>query len=362
MPFGLNAEEEKKLRHMITEEENRDNLNDLLFVVFVLLKDKTTNEDFKLALQFLQTELKESLAQADFQFGLRLVGGLSKMRRGARDQKLWGADDLDQFFLKISSLEVLSVVPENFQALDELDSETIKLFVQFFLLLHPNATFCLGPLLNKTRSPSTQQKILQIIGTMATQDMGPLEKLLTSNDDSMVKTLIPVLGQLKGEEPIQFLFKLLRHSSDGVRKEAVRQLEPVNDEVIKNLFDLIEDPNDSVRDLVMRKLGKIRNETSEDLFLTYLEKRHYTIKKNQHLLSCYHTLGRSGSSRSIPFLKKSLFSRRWFPDLGSIHRRGSTVALLALKTKESEELIQRASKSFFPTVRLAYRKALEVGQ
>jgi HEAT repeat protein len=148
-----------------------------------------------------------------------------------------------------------------------------------------------------------------------------------------------------------------------VRKQAIRQFEGINGEVIKWLFILTEDPDESIRNMVLRKLGRDRNQVAEELLLNYLETRQYTITNHQHLLACYRALGRCGSHRCIPFLKKLLFTKGWFLDLGkSVHRIGATVALFALETKEAKEILQKASGSFLPAVRLAYRKALEVNR
>jgi hypothetical protein len=139
----------------------------------------------------------------------------------------------------------------------------------------------------------------------------------------------------------------------------VKELVTLNDTVIKRLFGLIEDPDASIRNLVMKKLGTLKSKTTESLFLDYLEKRQMNITNQQHLLACYRTLGQCGSENSIPFLRSSLLGRGWSLDLGSIHRRGATAALRELGTKQAEEILQKASKSFYPSVRIAYRKALE---
>jgi hypothetical protein len=360
--WELTSEDDKKLRKMIFEEEKRDNLNDLLFVVFALFKDQTENSDLEFALQFLEGELREALAKGDFQFAFRLVSGLRRIQHGSKNQQVWAMGYLDQFFLEISSLKVLEVVPEDFRSLDMLDSDNLKQLGQFFLLLHPSSILVLGPLLSKTQSLKIQHQIHQIIESMAAKDIRPLEQLLKSPDEIMVQKLVPVLGKLKGKRPIQILLGMLRHSSDGVRKQAVKQLVTLDAENIKEIFALVEDPNDSIRNLVLRKLGKIRNETSEDLLLNYLEKRQFAVTNHQHLLACYRALGQCGSNRSVSFLRKSLFKRGWFPDFRSIHRRGATVALIALGTNEAKEILKNASKSYLPTVRLAYRKALEFSQ
>jgi hypothetical protein len=359
--WKLTDEEEELLDKMISEEERRDSLNDLLFVVFVLLTDR--NNDLGTALEFMEGELQQALTQGDFRSAYRLISGLWRMRSGSQNKGTWATDDLDQFFLRISNSKALSVVPSNLRSIDTLNSEDLKLFNQFFLLLHPNAIYALGPLLGETRSLIGRQQILQLISALAERDIRPLESLINKANDIVVERLVPILGQLQGKRPFQLLQKLLKHQSVGVRKQALRQFEDLNGEVIKWLFILADDPDESIRNMVLRKLGKDRNQVAEDLLLKYLETRQYTITNHQHLLACYRTLGRCGSHRCIPFLKKLLFSKGWYPDFGkSVHRIGATVALFAIETKEAKEILQKASESFLPAVRLAYRKALEVNR
>jgi len=285
------------------------------------------------------------------------------MRSRPMVKETWAIDDFDQFFLRISSPKALSVVSDNPQSIDTLNQEDLKIFNQFFLLLHPNAIYSLVSLLIEARSLNVRQQIFQLILVLAERDIGPIEDLISKANDIVVESLVPVLGQLPGERPFQLLLKLLKHQSVGVRKQAIKQFKDLNDEVIKWLFTLVEDLDESIRNMVLRALGKNRNQVAEDLLLIYLERRQYTIAKHQHLLDCYRALGTCGAYRCLPFLQKVLFTRGWFPDFGkSIHRIGATVALLALRTNEAKEILEKASRSFLPAVRLAYRKALEINR
>lgn len=361
--WRLNEEEVKILSKMVSDEESRDNIYDLLFLVFVMLTDRVKNNNLRAGLEFVEDELQQALMQGDFRSAYRLISGLSKMRSGSMCKATWAMDEFDQFFLRVSSPKALSVVSDNLRLIDTLNSEDLKLFSQFFLLLHPNAIYSLVPLLGETRSLNVRQQITQLILVLAERDIGPIEDLISKPNDIVVEWLVPVLGQLPGERPFELLQKLFKHQSVGVRKQAIKQFKALNDEVIKLLFTLVEDPDESIRNMVLRALGKDRNRVAEDLLLKYLERRQYTVTNHQHLLACYRALGRCGSSPCFPFLQKVLFAKGWFPDFGkSVHRIGATVALQALETKEAKEILGKASRSFFPAVRLAYRKALEVNR
>ena len=94
--------------------------------------------------------------------------------------------------------------------------------------------------------------------------------------------------------------------------------------------------------------------------IEYLREKGHLLNDHQQIIDCYKALGKCGSPKSIPFLQQILFKRRWLPDfLGSIHRQGSVIALIGIETSETKMLLQKASRSFFPNVRIAYKRGLE---
>jgi hypothetical protein len=95
--------------------------------------------------------------------------------------------------------------------------------------------------------------------------------------------------------------------------------------------------------------------------LEYLDQKAFNISGYDHILACYTALGKCGSSRSIPFLKATLNKRSWweiFDIGGSPHRRGSAVALAELNIPEADEILMQATRSFFPHIKRAARRAI----
>jgi hypothetical protein len=361
--WRLTGEEVNKLRDMILEEERRDTTQDLLDVILVVLNDQVDEKGLTEVLEFLLEELKDALAQGEFRFPLRLIRVLAKVRGIYKTRKPWALPALDRFFTAISGNQVLELLSGVLPTLDVLDSERMKMLREFILLLGPGAILVLGPMLTQIRSPDIQKELTDLIRIMAQRDIRPLEELLTGSDDSLVLKLIYVLGQLEGEESTRILRQMIRHDSPRVRERVLRHLVARNSQILEELFPLIEDPKEPIRRLLLDSLGQDRSVLAERLLLDYLGQRRYRLKAHEHLLACYRALGRCGSSRSIPFLKRVLFRARWLPELGkSVHRRGAAIALIALGTEEAKETLHRASRSLFPSVRLAYRKALEASQ
>ena len=359
--WKLTPEEAEKLREMILEEELRDTAQDLLDMVLILLNDQSNKRGFLEVLEFLEGEFQDTLAQGDFRFAYKFLVELHRMTKTYASQKPWALPVLYRFFKRISSSQVLGALSRVLPTLDALDLNKLNLLRQFLVLLPSEATLALGPMLTQLRSPTVQKQLMQVIAIMAKRDLSPLEQLLESHEAFMVQKLVCVLGHLKDEKSTQLLLRMTHHPTEKVRKQALILLFARGQHFLKHLFPLIEDPGQSVRRLILAQLGREKNRSAEALLLDYLEQARFKVGDHPHLLDCYRTLGRCGSSDSIPFLRTLLFNRGWIPDFGrSVHRKGAIVALVSLGTEEAIALVHKASRSLLPSVRFAYRKALEV--
>jgi len=108
-------------------------------------------------------------------------------------------------------------------------------------------------------------------------------------------------------------------------------------------------------------LEKYEDAETGNLIRNYLDHKKIRREDNQQILNCYKTLVRCDSSYFVPFLHESLISQGLdFSFDRSLRRQGAALALLELDTEEAQEILGQASKSLFPNVRSAYRKALKV--
>ena len=358
--FKLNAGEIEKLRGMIVEEENRDIVKDLLDLVSVLLKDQGYKEHLEALLQFVKDEIKVALAQENFQLAYRTISRLHKMRLTSKNKYPWVISIFNNFIKSISEPNYLNVLSKILTTLDQVDLNRFKLMRRFLMLLHSNAILTLGPILSQVRNRSIQQQLLKIIDIMARRDLQPLEQLLSCNDVYVVRCLVYIAGHIPSKKAHQILLKMIHNPSEIVRKQAIKQLIAQESVPLEIIFPFVEDSDKSIRQLILDYLKQNKTEKAEELLIKYLQQKRSLLDNQQHIIDCYKTLGKCGSSKSIPFLKKLLFKRRWLPDFrGLIHRQGSVIALMGLETKEAGKLLQKASRSFFPNVRIAYKKGLK---
>jgi HEAT repeat protein len=184
--------------------------------------------------------------------------------------------------------------------------------------------------------------------------------LLDRPEEALVKKLVYILGHIKGEKTKQILLKMTRHTSGRVRLEALKALTRRDAKMIKELFPLLDDPVLTIRLLMWKYLEQHKDEETGDLILNYLDQKKIRRRDDQQILNCYKTLGRCSSRSYIPFLRKSLLSQGWdFSFDRSLRRQGAAFALLDLHTEEAQEILKKASKSLFPSIRSDYRKALK---
>ncbi|MEE8315517.1 MAG: HEAT repeat domain-containing protein [Syntrophobacteria bacterium] len=353
----LTPEEEAELQEMVRLEEKRDPTADYLNAVLDSLLELREKENFDPILESLEEEFHDSLARRDFEVTLKILKSLHHVRNICESETTWAIPIIDSFFLTASSSQSLRPLQA---AWSEMDTGQIEKMKEILLVLEPEAIHTLGAMLLQTPSLRLQQMLTEVILSLASRDLRPLEAMLDRPEEDLVLKLVQVVVSLGGERPIQILSKMVHHSSARVRQAAVKGLLRRGTASIKELFHLIEDEDDSLRRLILHHMGQERNEASETLLLQYLEEGKIKGSDDKHIIACFRTLGRCGSPRSIPFLRQTLLGRGWMPDLrSSAYRQGAALALQAMRIKGAQQVLEDASRSLKPGVRRIARKVMQ---
>ncbi|MDY6853359.1 MAG: HEAT repeat domain-containing protein [Thermodesulfobacteriota bacterium] len=356
--WQLTPDESIKLRQMVRDQDNYNYRQDLLELLIILLNDQNIKLDFITVLDFLEDEFLHALKQGEFQFAFDLTNELYKTQKFYKSNKQWASVFIDKFFIKITAPEILNVLSRFWTTSEMLDQEQIEPLKQLLIRLPPRAILTLGPMLPEIQSPPIQRDVIEVIKVLARKDIRPLELLINQSVDFIAQKLVNILGQLEGEKHTKILLGMTNHSSNGVRKQALKHVLKRDANLLKQVFPLIEDDTREIRQVLLNYMGSHKSELAERLLLDYLKKKVGQNTDREHLLACYRTLGKCGSCVSVPFLKERLFSKAWIPsNIKSVHRNGAAIALNLLETKGSKDLLKKASKSLFPSVRIAYRKA-----
>jgi hypothetical protein len=353
----MTPEEEAELREMVRVEEKRDPVTDYLDVLLDSLMELREKENFVPILESLEEVFHDSLARRYLETALKILKSLHYVRKTCATETTWALPLIDNFFLTASSAKCLRPLQS---AWLDMDTEEIEQTKQILVLLQPEAIQTLGGMLVETSSLRLQKMLLQVILVLAHRDLKPLEAMLGRPEEELVQKLVYVLGRIDGESSTRILGRMLRNPSARVRHEALKPLLSRGSTDIKGLFHLIEDESDAIRRLVLRYLGQNRNKVTENLLLEYLDGGKLNRSDDEHIIACFRTLGRCGSPRSIPFLRKTLLGRGWLPSLRKLsYRQGAAFALQSMGTAEAQEVLKEASKSLFPGVRGVARKIIE---
>jgi HEAT repeat protein len=176
----------------------------------------------------------------------------------------------------------------------------------------------------------------------------------------VVARLVPILSRLGEDRSMGYMTKLLRHESVSVRRTTIKAIAQTGMLQAAQVFNLIDDPDAEIRRIVLRHLGRSRDRVAEDLLLAYLQNHKLTAAQDGHVIDCFKTLGRCGSSRSVPFLRETLMHRKWMATLRkSADQQGAAIALAALQIPESRQVLEEAGRSIHPGLRSLVREVAQ---
>lgn len=349
--FALTPQEQIELQEMVSREENAsttEHLNMLLDILLQMQEEK----DLNIVLGVLSEEFEGSFGSHDFEAALVILNGVRKVLDSGRLRTPQAGSLIESFYQSVSSdSKCLKPLKEIWSS---LNIHQIEILQGIFQHLNPKSVPTLMHFLLLGQSSQLEKITEDTIIYFACQDISCLGSLINNPDEKIAEKLILVLARIKVDSSLKYLMKLARHSSASVRRMAVKTIAQAHGNQTSAIFEFIDDPDASVRRIILTQLGQFRNEIAEDILTQYLQNRKTGLSQTEHILECFRTLGKCGSSRSIPFLQKTLLHRRWKK---SAYSEGAAFALVALKIPEARQVIEAAGRSFYPGLRRIAREA-----
>lgn len=359
--WAISPAEQRELQKMVQEEDNWDNREDVLEVLLIILRSQTEQYNFSSVLDFAMAEIIDTIKQEQFGLLLNFFQSLYQLIYSDASTELnWRRLIIEGFFKDLSKAEIFDQITIKLVTLHDADIEIIQNLGEILLYFSPSIVTLLAPVILETKSSATQKMLMKVIEYLCLRDMEPLVTLLDHPDHKLAEKLLPMLGRLRGEQSYNIVLKMSEHSSDIVRREAVKLLLNRDSQSVLKLFHLIEDPSLEIRELILAEAAKQRSTLLENLLLKHI-KKNIDNKNTDYLLACYSSLGQCGSVKTIPFLRKVLLNNGWnrFWGLGRpVHREGAATALALLDKKQAENILVKASKSRFKVIRNAFQKAM----
>lgn len=353
--FTLTPHEQIELQEMIAGNE-RPSATEHLDMLLDMLLQCQEEKDFNIVLEVLSEEFTASFNRYDFEAVLIILDGARRILDSGRLCASWAGQLVESFYNDISSeTRCLKPLEEIWSILNVQQIEKLKLIFQH---LKPESVNTLVRFLLLGQPSQLEQVVEDTIISLVHKDLNCLEPLINDPNEKITETLVHVLSKLEGDKFLKYLMKLARHSSVAVRRMAIKAIGQGSCDRTSEIFKFIDDPDASVHRIILTYMGQVKNETAEDLLTQYLQTRQFGTSQTEHIMECFRTLGKCGSSRSVPFLRKILLHRKWLAGLRkSAYREGAALALVTLKIPEAQQVIEAAGKSFYPGLRRIARNA-----
>jgi predicted transcriptional regulator len=348
----LTTEEADHLEEMVRSEEERDATQEIMDMMGDILKDQQDEEFFAYILEYMLEEFSAALKEKDFNIAFRIMQTLHQVRKLSEESKAWALARVQGFFTVISQAEFLETLKE---ILPTLSAAQIKSARKVLGLLTTDAVLGLGPLIVETPGPAGEM-LSEILVSLASRDIRPMEQLLDAAEEPLVFHLAPLLGRIDGKKSGQMLLKLARYPSERVRMESLRAIIQRKLWVPEKMGFLLGDDSNLIRRLAIKYLGARKSEAAEGLLSAHIKNGKFDGDESGELIACFKALGKCGTGRSLPFLKDTLLKGGWISRFrSSTLRQGAALALSQFGTEQSLQVLEEAVKSPFPAVRSAAR-------
>lgn len=357
----LTPDEAASLQRMILEEESKDAAEEALEVLIIILLEQQEPDEVAAILAFMLEEFVYDLGSGNFRGIRNLLLNLKVLGKHFRQEKPWALPLIGNFFKEVSGTDVLKALEKVLPTLDVPEvADQLQEMEALLIVLEPEAVEGLAALLHNDYPEPVAERLISAIGKLADRDLKPFARLLEKADDELTRKLIMVLQYLPEAKTASMLNSFIEHPAEKVRLAALEILLQQGRIVPAKLAKLIEDPNIAVRRLVYGFISRSRSTSMENFLLQYLGSPDTRQMDDDQLLACYTALGKCGSSRSIPFLKRVLLADAWkgVIGIGRVEQRyGAAKALRLLSIDEAAAILKLAAGSSYPHIRKAALQA-----
>lgn len=351
--MALSDTDKETLRQMVEEEENWIITRDLFDLLLIILKSQSEPDKFEAVLGFISEMAVKTIELDKFELAIKVFQLLHDLFTSKLSKKDWRRPPIKRFFEDLNNPEILQLISEKLLKVPKIETETLKSLEQVLRYFSPRVIPFLAPVILQRRSPEIQQMITDVIVKKSRRDIEPLEEIAQKHGEEMGVKLLAILFRLQGERIDKIIFRMCDHSSDIVRRNAIKELVNRDPEYAQKLFSLIDDPGKEIRASILAAIATQRSGALENMLLDYI-KENIGKKDPDHILACFKALGRCGSNTSVPFLRKILLTKGWNNLMGSgkpVFREGAAIALSFIDTPEAADVLQKASKNRFKVVR-----------
>lgn len=360
--WHLSEIEQVQLDALIRKEQEGVDTESTIEVLLILLLLQDDQQEAVEIMDFLQDRFLHCLQQYEFKHALKIMGTLEKIRQTPNKRQQQLSPLITELFHNVSRQESLRDLEKFFTDSDQsVPANAVEPLWTLLRLLPPEVLQTLAPLSERIDIQRFGPQFLALFEYFCEQDSQNLAVVAENIDKKICLHLFPFFSRIRMDEAIPVLSALALHPAQIVRSKAFQLLARWNVVDLEKLLPLVDDPDESIRQALLAMIGRERNEKIEQLFCRHMEEHAGVTEDREHILACYHALGRVGGSACIPFLEKRLLQvssiGTLFASGGGAHKEGAARALLALRNPEARKIVREGATSMIPDVRAACRKA-----
>jgi hypothetical protein len=360
--LSFTPEELTKLRTMVQEEDENRKEDDTLDLLLLVIDEITSADDLENTLINLADEFLRVLQNGDSYKAFTIIEKVMAYQNKHGWMRSFVEGRVTNFMAHLSGPVLKESLPGIVAMLNRNKPEEIFFFRKICAALDATSVLALCDALVFLESQSSRDLLMDIIRMKTREDAKIISLMLKSNDKMMALIGVSLLKGQKDNNSDVMLQQVLNHPIEQVRSSALDYYTEKPVSTLPRIFYLIDDRSMDIKIKLLKYIGSKRAVISENLMLDYLKQKPLIVEDKDHLLNCYKILGKCGSNRSIPFLKKKLFGGSWIGFSGSKgfeHRAGALLALSELGSSEALLLLKKASKSKVPVISKAYKKYIE---
>ncbi|KPL19423.1 MAG: hypothetical protein AMJ92_03005 [candidate division Zixibacteria bacterium SM23_81] len=353
--FNLSEAEKEYLSSLMQRETTRDPMDDTMIMLLDALPEDDLQGDFEAIIDFLEKLYLDSLVRSDLERANELLKRMQLIEVHCTKEKKWALPVVERFFAKTVSSQAFKIIEENLVHLEEEPlNKLLHLIGLKAQLVEP-----LFRILQQTESFKLREVLIKVLAELGRKDFSMVASLLDGNEEAPSKDMILLLDRIGGVEACGVLEGFLQSPNPLIKKSALAVLMRQESPDFKKIFEFIEEEDRSIRKALFQCLGRQRNKICEDLLVDYIQEEDFLKKGPDQILITLKTLGRCGSTRSLPLLKKLLLRKGIFlPRDYHTVRHGATLALKDLGTPESLSLLEEGRGSKKRSIRKACVAAL----
>lgn len=358
--FRLTEDEIKKIKWEVQGEEDLDLVAQLQGILFDIIRIERDPGLFAEVLGILDNVLENLIMQGDFIHSRKILEFLWEMADPAKNLPQPLLDHLETALLQAGDSKRILALGT---ILNDIDPNRFPEFFSLMILFKKNVIAPMVELLAGVEKFRSRRVLCDVLVEIGKMDLDALVSKLSDERWYLVRNVVYILGKIGDAKVVERFSRFVQHKELKVRKEVLHALDAMEDpRAWRLLVQFIADPDLSNRIFAIKSLAKKGVKEAVDPLLGSLSAREFDTKDLYEKKEIFEAIGRIGSDKVVPQMKKYLKPRWSFFKNVKSEEMGlcAVVALQRVGSPAAIEALREGRGAGNKSVREACNKALDV--